>query len=200
MVTADFAAYAAAQRKVDALWSDRALWADKTIRNTANMGWFSADRTIREYARDIWNVPHELKSKQRERRRRPRARRARRISPRSFPARHSDPFAVLGLHQVRAASGWRGPSSPMPSGSAPRCWTARRPAISARRDHRRLLRRRGEAQRAPAGPLPGRAMPTGEWSVVDPYAFGPVLGPMDDYYGAEGHASPALRQARRPSA
>ncbi|MFM9842345.1 MAG: glycogen/starch/alpha-glucan phosphorylase [Dongiaceae bacterium] len=57
MVAADFAGYAAAQRKVDALWSDRALWADKTIRNTANMGWFSSDRTIREYARDIWNVP-----------------------------------------------------------------------------------------------------------------------------------------------
>ena len=36
---------------------DRALWADKAIRNTANMGWFSTDRTIREYARDIWNVP-----------------------------------------------------------------------------------------------------------------------------------------------
>jgi starch phosphorylase len=57
MVAADFAAYAAAQRKVDALWNNRAQWADKTIRNTANMGWFSSDRTIREYARDIWNVP-----------------------------------------------------------------------------------------------------------------------------------------------
>ena len=57
MVAADFAAYAAAQRRVDGLWNDRALWADKTIRNTANMGWFSSDRTIREYARDIWNVP-----------------------------------------------------------------------------------------------------------------------------------------------
>ena len=32
-------------------------WYSKTIRNTANIGWFSADRTIREYARDIWNVP-----------------------------------------------------------------------------------------------------------------------------------------------
>ena len=57
MVTADFAAYAAAQRHVDALWKDRAAWSAKTIRNTAHMGWFSSDRTIREYARDIWNVP-----------------------------------------------------------------------------------------------------------------------------------------------
>jgi glycogen phosphorylase len=57
MVTADFAAYAAAQRRVDALWRDRSRWFGKTIRNTAHMGWFSSDRTIREYARDIWHVP-----------------------------------------------------------------------------------------------------------------------------------------------
>jgi starch phosphorylase len=57
MVTADFAAYAAAQRQVDAFWKDRGAWFAKAIRNTAHMGWFSSDRTIREYARDIWNVP-----------------------------------------------------------------------------------------------------------------------------------------------
>jgi starch phosphorylase len=57
MVTADYAAYAAAQRRVDSLWRDRGAWSAKAIRNTANMGWFSSDRTIREYARDIWNVP-----------------------------------------------------------------------------------------------------------------------------------------------
>ena len=57
MVTADFAAYAAAQREVAAIWRDRAAWRAKAIRNTANIAWFSADRTIREYARDIWSVP-----------------------------------------------------------------------------------------------------------------------------------------------
>jgi len=57
LVTADYAAYAAAQRRIDAIWSDPAAWYGKTIRNTANMAWFSADRTIREYARDIWGVP-----------------------------------------------------------------------------------------------------------------------------------------------
>ena len=57
MVAADFAAYAEAQRSVAAMWSDRQGWTAKTILNTVNMGWFSSDRTIREYARDIWNVP-----------------------------------------------------------------------------------------------------------------------------------------------
>jgi starch phosphorylase len=57
LVTADYAAYAAAQRKIDDIWRDPAAWYGKTIRNTANVAWFSSDRTIREYARDIWGVP-----------------------------------------------------------------------------------------------------------------------------------------------
>ncbi|KKI17373.1 glycogen/starch/alpha-glucan phosphorylase [Sphingomonas sp. Ag1] len=56
MVTADFDAYAAAQRAVDARWIDRGGWQASAIRNVANVGWFSSDRTIGEYARDIWNV------------------------------------------------------------------------------------------------------------------------------------------------
>ena len=40
---------------------------------------------------------------------------------------------------------------------------------------------------------------TGEWSLIDPYSFGPVLGPMDDYYVAQGTHLQALRQARRAS-
>ncbi|MCO5059680.1 MAG: glycogen/starch/alpha-glucan phosphorylase [Rhizobiaceae bacterium] len=57
MVATDFDAYAAAQRGVDELWTDRAAWNRKAILNTARVGWFSSDRTIREYARDIWQVP-----------------------------------------------------------------------------------------------------------------------------------------------
>jgi starch phosphorylase len=57
MVTADYAAYVTAQRQIDAIWADPAAWNRKAIRNTANVAWFSADRTIREYARDIWGVP-----------------------------------------------------------------------------------------------------------------------------------------------
>jgi starch phosphorylase len=57
MVAADFDAYAAAQRDVDAVWRDSADWQRRAIRNVARVGWFSSDRTIREYAKDIWNVP-----------------------------------------------------------------------------------------------------------------------------------------------
>jgi starch phosphorylase len=57
MVTADFDAYYATQRRVDALWRDQPAWWASSIRNTANMAWFSSDRTIREYAADIWDVP-----------------------------------------------------------------------------------------------------------------------------------------------
>ena len=48
--------YAQAQRAVDARWADRAGWNASAIRNVGGVGWFSSDRTIREYARDIWNV------------------------------------------------------------------------------------------------------------------------------------------------
>jgi len=57
MVAADFDAYAAAQRRVDAVWRDQPAWNAMAIRNTARMEWFSSDRAIRQYAADIWKVP-----------------------------------------------------------------------------------------------------------------------------------------------
>ncbi|GHA79187.1 alpha-1,4 glucan phosphorylase [Formosimonas limnophila] len=57
LVAADFEAYTAAQREMDALWHDQDAWMTKAVLNTARMGWFSSDRTIREYAQEIWNVP-----------------------------------------------------------------------------------------------------------------------------------------------
>jgi starch phosphorylase len=57
MVAADFDAYWEAQRSLDALWLDPESWWRMSIMNTARMGWFSSDRTIREYAQDIWQVP-----------------------------------------------------------------------------------------------------------------------------------------------
>ncbi len=56
LLLADFATYVDAQHRVDRLFADSAAWADKAIRNIAGMGAFSADRTIRAYARDIWHV------------------------------------------------------------------------------------------------------------------------------------------------
>ena len=56
MLAADFDAYAAAQRQVDRRWEDPAGWNAAAIRNVARVGWFSSDRTISEYARDIWGV------------------------------------------------------------------------------------------------------------------------------------------------
>jgi starch phosphorylase len=56
MVTADFDAYGSAQRAADALWPDRADWWRRAILNTARVGWFSADRAIRDYANEIWRI------------------------------------------------------------------------------------------------------------------------------------------------
>jgi starch phosphorylase len=56
-VTADFDSYAAAQRRVEATYAVPAEWWPKAVLNTARMGWFSSDRTVRDYAREIWRVP-----------------------------------------------------------------------------------------------------------------------------------------------
>jgi len=56
LVARDFDAYVAAQTKVDEIWSDNARWTAMAIRNTASVGYFSSDRTIRQYAAEIWGV------------------------------------------------------------------------------------------------------------------------------------------------
>ena len=56
MVTADFQAYLDAQRRVDDTWADQKIWTGRAIINSASMGWFSSDRTIRGYAKDIWGA------------------------------------------------------------------------------------------------------------------------------------------------
>jgi len=57
MVAVDFDAYWTAQRRVDTLWQDKPAWWKSSIENTARMAWFSSDRSISEYAADIWRTP-----------------------------------------------------------------------------------------------------------------------------------------------
>ncbi|MEM8730936.1 MAG: glycogen/starch/alpha-glucan phosphorylase, partial [Pseudomonadota bacterium] len=56
LVTCDFDSYYDTQREADTVYRAPQDWAAMALRNTAKMGWFSSDRTIRGYARDIWQV------------------------------------------------------------------------------------------------------------------------------------------------
>ena len=52
----DFRSYAEAQKKVEAAYRNTDWWAEAAIRNVANVGKFSSDRTIQEYVDDIWHL------------------------------------------------------------------------------------------------------------------------------------------------
>jgi starch phosphorylase len=56
MNLADLAPYAAAQAQVGALYTNTGAWAGKAILNVAGSGRFSSDRTIAEYAAEIWHA------------------------------------------------------------------------------------------------------------------------------------------------
>jgi starch phosphorylase len=56
LTAADFRSYVDAQRRVAEAYRDTERWSRMSILNTANSGWFSTDRTIREYNRDIWKL------------------------------------------------------------------------------------------------------------------------------------------------
>jgi starch phosphorylase len=52
----DFEAYKSAQGKISESYKKKAEWAKKAIVNVANSGKFSSDRTIRQYAEEIWKL------------------------------------------------------------------------------------------------------------------------------------------------
>ena len=121
--------------------------------------------------------------------------------------------------QLHAIIGARPRRSVQRSGLAHDGCGTRRPRFRAarrdtRRDHdRRRTPRRPHAQAQPMASSRGlvaglslgglyklRARNSGgSWDFYDAYGFGPVLGPLDDYLFAEGHASARLSASRRPS-
>jgi starch phosphorylase len=56
LVLADFGSYLEAQRRVDALFQNPEEWTRKSVINALSMGPFSSDRSIREYADNIWGI------------------------------------------------------------------------------------------------------------------------------------------------
>ncbi|TCV88948.1 glycogen/starch/alpha-glucan phosphorylase [Sulfurirhabdus autotrophica] len=56
LLLADYDAYISCQQNVDVLYRDTDEWSRKTIINIANMGKFSSDRTIQQYASEIWGI------------------------------------------------------------------------------------------------------------------------------------------------
>ena len=56
MLLADFQDYYNCQQKISEEFLDKKKWTKKSIINVANMGLFSSDRTIKEYAEEIWDA------------------------------------------------------------------------------------------------------------------------------------------------
>ena len=55
MVLADFADYRNVQKLAEEIWQDKDRWSKMSLMNTAGAGVFAADRSINDYARDIWH-------------------------------------------------------------------------------------------------------------------------------------------------
>ena len=52
----DLPAYIEAQEKINALYQNKTVWAHMCLVNIANSGFFTSDRTIEEYVKDIWHL------------------------------------------------------------------------------------------------------------------------------------------------
>jgi starch phosphorylase len=56
LLLADYQGYIDAQERVTTLWRDPQAWTRMSILNTARMGKFSSDRSIRDYCEHVWNI------------------------------------------------------------------------------------------------------------------------------------------------
>ena len=56
LISADFSGYLEAQGRVDAAFRDKRTWTQRSVKAAARMGKFSSDRSIQEYAREIWHL------------------------------------------------------------------------------------------------------------------------------------------------
>ena len=56
MLLADLRSYSEAQDRVDAAYRDAKKWNRMSLVNVARSGFFSSDRSVMEYARDIWHI------------------------------------------------------------------------------------------------------------------------------------------------
>ena len=55
-VLADFDSYCSMQEKIEKIYENQRAWAQKALLNTARLGYFSSDRTIKDYVEDIWKL------------------------------------------------------------------------------------------------------------------------------------------------
>jgi 1,4-alpha-glucan branching enzyme len=98
--------------------------------------------------------------------------------------RHSDPFSILGVH--KSGKGWVGRVFAPGADMLEAFTLAGAPAGTLTRIHDAGIFE-GELAIKAHQPMRYQARAShGDWSFADPYSFGPVLGPMDDYYIAEG--------------